>query len=79
MLMLEYFKTDLEKDVKKALLAQGLYLLENSDISLWNGAVVAANGTVQVAESRLLYQKIIAPAAVGILMSTNPNLLYMGE
>lgn len=78
-LLIAHFIDDLASDIKRALIAQGLYLLENGDISIWNGTVVAANGTVQTQESRLIYQKVVAPAAVNILMNTNPNLLYMGE
>lgn len=78
-LLIEHYKDDVASDIKRALIAQGMYLLENGDISVWNGTVVAANGTVQTQESRLIYQKVVAPAAVNILMNTNPNLLYMGE
>lgn len=78
-LLITHFIDDLASDIKRALIAQGMYLLENGDISVWNGTVVAANGTVQTQESRLIYQKVVAPAAVNILMNTNPNLLYMGE
>lgn len=78
-LLIAHFIDDLASDIKRALIAQGMYLLENGDISIWNGTVVAANGTVQTQESRLIYQKVVAPAAVNILMNTNPNLLYMGE
>lgn len=78
-LILEQYREDLEKDVKKALIAQGIALLDNGDISVWNGTVVASNGAASVQDSKLLYQKIIAPAAVNILLNTNPNLLYMGE
>ena len=78
-LLIAHFIDDLASDIKRALIAQGMYLLENGDISVWNGTVVAANGTVQTQESRLIYQKVVAPAAVNILMNTNPNLLYMGE
>lgn len=78
-LLIEHHKDDVASDIKRALIAQGMYLLENGDISVWNGTVVAANGTVQTQESRLIYQKVVAPAAVNILMNTNPNLLYMGE
>lgn len=78
-LLITHFIDDLASDIKRALIAQGMYLLENGDISVWNGTVVAANGTMQTQESRLIYQKVVAPAAVNILMNTNPNLLYMGE
>lgn len=78
-LLIAHFIDDLASDIKRALIAQGMYLLENGDISVWNGTVVAANGTVQTQESRLIYQKVVAPAAVNILMNINPNLLYMGE
>lgn len=78
-LLIAHFIDDLASDIKRAIIAQGMYLLENGDISVWNGTVVAANGTVQTQESRLIYQKVVAPAAVNILMNTNPSLLYMGE
>lgn len=78
MILMEY-KEDLEADVKKALFVQGEYLLDNTDISLWNGTVVAANGTVSVTDSDLILQKIVSPAIIDILRNTNPNILYMGE
>ena len=78
-LLIAHFIDDLASDIKRAIIAQGMYLLENGDISVWNGTVVAANGTVQTQESRLIYQKVVAPAAVNILMNTNPSLLYMGD
>lgn len=78
-LMIEHFIDDLSGDIKKALIAQALSLLDNGDISLWNGTVITANGTADVKDSRLLYQKLIAPHAVTILLDTNPPLLYMGE
>ena len=54
-------------------------MLDNGDISLWNGTVITANGTADIKDSKLLYEKIVAPRAVAILMDTNPPLLYMGE
>lgn len=78
-LMIEHFTADLENDIKKALIAQGEYMLDNGDISLWNGTVITANGTADIKDSKLLYEKIVAPRSVSILMDTNPPLLYMGE
>lgn len=78
-LMIEQFAEDLENDIKKALIAQGEYMLDNGDISLWNGTVITANGTADIKDSKLLYEKLIAPRSVSILMNTNPPLLYMGE
>ncbi|MGN0807976.1 MAG: hypothetical protein ACI4MN_05990 [Candidatus Coproplasma sp.] len=77
--MIEYYADDLKNEIKKALIAQGEYLLDNGDISLWNGAVVAANGTVAVSDSGLIAQKIVALSVINILRATEPNLLYMGE
>lgn len=78
-LMIEHFTDDLEKDIKKAIIAQGEYLLDNGDISLWNGTVITANGTADIKESKVMYQKIVSPRSVSVLMDTNPPLLYMGE
>lgn len=78
-LMIEQFSDDVAGDIKKALIAQGEYMLDNGDISLWNGTVITANGTADIKDSKLLYEKIVAPRAVAILMDTNPPLLYMGE
>lgn len=78
-LMIEHFTADLENDIKKALIAQGEYMLDNGDISLWNGTVITANGTADIKDSKLLYEKLVAPRAVTILMDSNPPLLYMGE
>ena len=78
-LILTEYRDELESDVKKALFVQGEYLLDNTDISLWNGTVVAANGTVSVTDSDLILQKIVSPAIIDILRNTNPNIMYMGE
>ena len=77
-LMIEHFTDDLGKDIKKAIIAQGEYLLDNGDISLWNGTVITANGTADIKESKVMYQKIVSPRSVSVLMDTNPPLLYMG-
>lgn len=78
-LMIEHFADDLGNEIKKAIIAQGEYLIDNGDISLWNGTVITANGTADVKSSKVLYEKIVAPRAVTILLDTNPPLLYMGE
>ena len=78
-LILTEYRDELGFEVKKALFVQGEYLPENTDISPWNGTVVAANGTVSVTDSDLILQKIVSPAIIDILRNTNPNILYMGE
>ena len=78
-LIIKGFAEDLQNDIKKALIIQGQYILDNGDISLWNGTVITANTTADVKESKIIYQKVIAPAAVDLLMNTAPPLIYMGE
>ena len=78
-LIIAAHKDELQADIKKALFVQGEYLLDNTDISLWNGTVMAANGTVSVTDSTPILQKIVSPAVIDILRNTNPNILYMGE
>ena len=78
-LIIKGFAEDLQNDIKKAIIIQGQYILDNGDISLWNGTVITANTTADVKESKIIYQKVIAPAAVDLLMNTAPPLIYMGE
>lgn len=76
--IIERYRDDLEKPLKRALLAQGISLIENGDISEWNGATLLAGGQADVKDSALIRQKIVCPKAIRILQSTSPDILYFG-
>lgn len=77
--IIERYRDRLEKPIKRALLQQGIYMLENGDISEWNGTTLLSGGQTDVKDSATIQRKIIAPKAVAALKSVQPNLLYWGE
>lgn len=77
--IIEKYRDKLEKPIRRALLIQGVYMLENGDISEWNGAMLLSGGQTDVKDSALIQQKIICPKAVSALKSAQPDILYAGE
>lgn len=68
----------LDNAVKRALLAQGVYMIENGDVSTWSGVSIGAGGQADVKDSRALLPKIVCPRTVEILLNCEPSLLYCG-
>ena len=76
--LINEYKQDLEKSLKKALLLQGQYLLQNDNIELFNGVIKTANG-LEFKEVAETVTRVIAPSVINILESTKPNILFAGE
>jgi len=76
--LIDTFRNKLEKEVKKALLLQADYILENENIELWNG-VVRAVGGVDIKPVNDIMARIVSPSAINLLSNTRPNILYAGE
>lgn len=68
----------LENDVKKMLIAQAKYLLENKDIELFDGLIVKTAQTTENFDIQEVISKIVAPIVLQIGISTEPMLLYVG-
>lgn len=76
--IIEKYADELAKPVKRALVTQGKYLLENEDIGLWNGIVATVEGGVDVKDTQDIVQKILCPQVINLLAGTQPNILYAG-
>lgn len=72
------YKDTLEKPIKRALVVQVGYLLENGAIGDWNGVIATAESGADIKSTQELVQKILAPEVINILGSTQPNILYAG-
>lgn len=77
--IIDKYKSELEKPIKKALIAQGVYLIENGDPATWSGITMNSNGVADVKDTRTVLEKMLCPRAVDILKTAQPNLLYGGE
>lgn len=76
--IIKKYDMELAKPLKRALIAQGKYLIENEDIGLWNGIVATVEGGVDVKDTQDIVQKILCPAVINLLAGTQPNILYAG-
>lgn len=72
------YAAELAKPIKRALILQGKYLLENDNIGLWNGAINTIDGGVDIKETQDIIQKILCPEVINLLAGTQPNILYAG-
>lgn len=72
------YKAELEKPLKKAILSQITYLYDNSgDIATWNGLMRNQGGDTTIEQQEIL-TKIICPKAINILKGATIDLLYCG-
>ncbi len=76
--LIEKYRERLEKSLKKALLTQGQYLLQNDNIELFNGVIKTVNG-VDYKETSDTVAKVICPTVINILGGSSPNILFAGE
>lgn len=72
------YKDSLEIPLKRALLTQGQYLLQNDNIELFNGVVKTING-VEYKDTAETISKVLCPTVINILEGTAPNVLFAGE
>lgn len=77
--IIEKYKTQLERPIKKALLAQFEYMYSQGDVGSWNGLLQGDGNTVDSKEQQEILTKIIAPRVVNILLGASINILYAGE
>jgi len=76
--IIENFRVELEKPLKRALLSQARYLISNqTNIALWNGMVKTVSG-VEAKDIQDIMTKIVSPDVYNILFAATPNLLYAG-
>lgn len=68
----------LEKPIKRALLAQFLYLYENGDVGNWNGMIQSGESDVADKEAQSIITKMISPKVVNILKGAPIDILYAG-
>jgi hypothetical protein len=76
--IIEQYRSELEKPIKRALILQGKYLLENNNIGLWNGTIATVEGGVDIKDTQDIVQKILCVEAINLLAGTQPNILYAG-
>lgn len=72
------YRKELEKPIKRALILQGKYLIENDNIGLWNGIVATVEGGADVKDTQDIVQKILCAEVINLLAGTQPNILYAG-
>lgn len=76
--IIEKYAAVLEKPLKRALLEQAAYLIENrGDVGRWNG-VLSSGATADNKDVQTLLTKAICPKVINILMGAPINLLYAG-
>ena len=76
--ILNHLKPHLEKNIKQALIAQCVYVIENGDLSTWSGVTLNAGGAADVKDTASLISKKICPRALDALTSTNPDITFGG-
>lgn len=72
------YKDRLEKPIKRALVLQVGYLLENGAIGDWNGLIATAESGADLKSTQEIVQKILSPEVINVLGATQPNILYAG-
>lgn len=72
------YKDRLEKPIKRALVLQVGYLLENGAIGDWNGLIATTESGADLKSTQEIVQKIISPEVINVLGATQPNILYAG-
>lgn len=72
------YKDRLEKPIKRALVLQVGYLLENGAIGDWNGVIATAESGADLKSTQEIVQKILSPEVINVLGATQPNILYAG-
>ena len=70
--------TGVQKDIKKMLIVQAQFLLQNKGIELFNGLIVKSADASENMDITEISSKLVAPMVYQIAMSSEPNLLYVG-
>lgn len=70
--------TGVQKDIKKMLIVQSQFLLQNKGIELFNGLIVKSADASENMDITEIASKLVAPMVYQIAMSSEPNLLYVG-
>lgn len=70
--------TGVQKDIKKMLIVQTQFLLQNKGIELFNGLIVKSADASENMDITEISSKLVAPMVYQIAMSSEPNLLYVG-
>lgn len=76
--IIEKYRSELEKPIKRALITQAKYLINSGNIELFNGVIKTVNG-VDVKATADIIEKVLAPTIINILGSTKPNILFAGR
>lgn len=76
--IIEKYREQLEKPLKKALLAQFDFMYKNGDVGNWNGFLQGDGNTVDSKEQQEILTKMIAPRVINILKGAPIDLLYAG-
>lgn len=76
--IIEKYRAQLEKPLKKALLAQFDFMYKNGDVGNWNGFLQGDGNTVDSKEQQEILTKMIAPRVINILKGAPIDLLYAG-
>lgn len=76
--IIEKYRVQLEKPLKKALLAQFDFMYKNGDVGNWNGFLQGDGNTVDSKEQQEILTKMIAPRVINILKGAPIDLLYAG-
>lgn len=76
--IIEKYRAELEKPLKRALLAQYKYLCANGgNLAEWNGLAGGGMST-DSKEAQDILTKVLAPQVINILLGASVNILYAG-
>jgi hypothetical protein len=67
-----------QKDIKKMLVVQTQFLLEQNGVQFFNGLIVKTATNSENFDITEISSKLVAPMVYQIAMATEPNLLYVG-
>ncbi len=76
--IIEKYRTQLERPIKKALFAQFEYMYNFGDVGSWNGMLQGDGNSVDSKEQQEILTKMFAPKVINILKGAPIDILYAG-
>lgn len=72
------YRAELEKPIKRAILAQFVYLETQGDVGEWNGMQLSDGNAVDSKEQQEILTKVLSPKVINILKGAPIDILYAG-
>ncbi|MEG2541356.1 MAG: hypothetical protein RSB59_06290 [Clostridia bacterium] len=76
--IIEKYKAQLEKPIKRAIVEQFKYMYVQGDIGAWNGTLQGDSNSVDSKEQQEILTKMLAPKVINILKGAAVDILYAG-